>query len=461
MSASTRKLGFAAALSAALSLFADAAAAGGSDPLTGLLAPGESGVGLSFRYQPSVYIGGVKDTDFLPLVVYDSEYFYIESYRAGLKLERSGWRNELFIERRFEGFASNLEPASMTGMAQRHIGGDLGLATSHAWGGGTAYAEILTDVSGNSDGSELRVGYRHEAWWNGRFRWRPYVTVSFRDAKLNNYYYGVQPSEATPERPAYEPGAGVNLELGLQAAYHLTSRWQIFGGVSLIAPSSGIRGSPVVEDAMIPSVSVGLMYGFAPDKANMSDRKPLIMRAYYGASTECDLFPIITLQCTSTHTQNGTSVAAFEVGQTLVRRLNGWNADIAGFIGLLSHLEDGQQPDFWQVQAYLKYYYYGFPWRETVRTRVGFGFGIAYASHIPYTEVTDQALRGRDTSKLLLYLDPTVDVNLGDIVRAKSLRETYLGLGVSHRSGVFGAAKLFNNVDGGSNYIYAYLEWQM
>ena len=66
-----------------------------------------------------------------------------------------------------------------------------------------------------------------------------------------------------------------------------------------------------------------------------------------------------------------------------------------------------------------------------------------------------------DTSKLLLYLDPTIDVSLGDIVRAKSLRETYLGLGVSHRSGIFGSSKLFNNVDGGSNYIYAYLEWQM
>ena len=113
------------------------------------------------------------------------------------------------------------------------------------------------------------------------------------------------------------------------------------------------------------------------------------------------------------------------------------------------------------MQAYFKPYYYGFPWRETLRTRVGFGFGIAYAAGIPFAEQRDQALRGRDTSKLLLYLDPTIDINLGDLVRAKSLRETYIGLGVSHRSGVFGSAKLFNNVDGGSNYIYAYLEWAM
>jgi outer membrane protein len=29
---------------------------------------------------------------------------------------------------------------------------------------------------------------------------------------------------------------------------------------------------------------------------------------------------------------------------------------------------------------------------------------------------------------------------------------------VSHRSGIFGAARLYGNVNGGSNYIYMYLE---
>jgi outer membrane protein len=446
---------------AAVSLAAGEVSANG-DPLTGLLAPGDAGVGMQFRFEPSPYIGADTNTDFLPLATYDSEYFYLQTYRAGLKLDRGGWRNELFIRRRFEGFASNKVPESMTGMAKRSVGADVGIGTEHDWGNGAAWVELLTDASDNSHGSELRLGYRYEAFWSGRLRWRPYLTLSYRNAKLNNYYYGVQPDEATPERPAYEPGAGVNLEAGVQVAYRLTSRWQIFGGVSLLAPSSGVRDSPVVEDtAIVPGATIGLMYGFTPDKTPIGERKPLIMRAYYGKSSECDLFPIITLQCTSTNTQDNTGVAAFEIGQTLVRGVNGWPVDFAGFIGVLRHLEDGQQEDFWQVQAYLKPYFYGFPWRETVRTRVGFGFGVAYAARIPVSEARDQALRGRDTSKLLLYLDPTIDINVGDVVRAKALRETYLGLGVSHRSGVFGSSKLFNNVDGGSNYIYAYLEWQM
>src|SRR5262245_15808049 len=252
-----RAIGTAARLQAALAgaalALAAAGAAASSDPLIGLLAPGESGVGFSLRHEASPYRGSDKSNDFLPLAVYDSEYFYLQTYRAGLKLERAGWRTELFIKRRFEGFASNHVPEGMAGMEKRAVGGDVGLAMQHAWGAGTAYAELLTDASDNSDGSELRLGYRYEGWWSGRLRFRPYATLAYRNAKLNDYYYGVRPGEATAARPAYEPGAGANLELGVQAAYRLTDHWQVFGGLSLLQLSSGIRNSPVVEErAVIP-----------------------------------------------------------------------------------------------------------------------------------------------------------------------------------------------------------------
>jgi outer membrane protein len=121
-------------------------------------------------------------------------------------------------------------------------------------------------------------------------------------------------------------------------------------------------------------------------------------------------------------------------------------------------MERGFQNDFWQVHGYFKAYYYGFPWREQVRTRLGFGAGLSYVRSIPLMEVRDQGLRGRGTSRLLNYLDPTADVSVGDLVGARALRETYAGIGVSHRSGIFGSSQLVGNVNGGSNYIYGYLE---
>jgi MipA family protein len=179
----------------------------------------------------------------------------------------------------------------------------------------------------------------------------------------------------------------------------------------------------------------------------------------YGQSSDCDLLVIITLQCTTTNTQDPTSIVQFDVGQVLVRRLNGWPLDIQGFIGFVHHLERGLQEDFWQVQGYFKPIYSFGPWlSDRLAPRIGFGAGISYASRIPFTEQRDQALRGRDTSKLLLYLDPTIDLSVGHLFGARELRDTFAGLGVSHRSGIFGASRLFNSVSGGSNYIYAFVE---
>ena len=80
---------------------------------------------------------------------------------------------------------------------------------------------------------------------------------------------------------------------------------------------------------------------------------------------------------------------------------------------------------------------------------------------MPFVETRDQIARGRSSSKLLNYLDLSADISVGDIIGARSMRDTYLGLGVSHRSAIFGTSRLLGNVNGGSNYIYSYLEWRM
>ena len=418
--------------------------------LDGVLAPGESGVGLTWRSEPSPYKGSDIDADLMPHFRYDSRYFYLQSDRIGLKLEDANTRYELFLRRRLEGFASDHVPTRMAGLGTRAGGDDLGVAGRWRLGAGALYAEAMKNVSEESEGTELRLGYRYEGWWNGPLRWRPYLTLAWRDAKLNNYYYGV---------PGYEPGAGVNVELGALAAYRFTQRWQVLAAVGATRWSSAVSGSPALDDGTQPFAMLGLMYGFQPDQAREWDRKPLILRFAYGGSSDCDLMPILGWNCFSINTQDDTRIFTLDVGQVLVKGVNGWPLDLAGFIGFTRHDEAGLQQDFWQVNAYFKpYYYFGPWWRDRLRTRFGFGAGISYASRIPATEQRDQALRNRDTSKLLLYLDPTIDINVGDLFRSKPLRETYVGIGVSHRSGIFGSSRLFNSVDGGSNYIYAFVE---
>ena len=411
---------------------------------------------LRFERSPySPYQGSDRNFDLLPYVLYDSQYFYLQSNRIGLKLENEKGRAEIFLRRRFEGFASDHVPDSLAGAQHRLGGDDLGIGGRWKLGAGVIYGEAMHNVSEESEGNEVRLGYRYEQWWTGReginrFRWRPYVTLAWRDAKLNNYYYGV---------PGYEPGSGLNLEAGVLSSYRLFQNWQLIAGAGITRWSSGVADSPAVDKGTQFNATAGLLYTFKPDQPSEWDRKPLIVRVGYGQSTDCDLLPILEWNCTGLNQQDDTSTVQIDFGQILVKRVADWPLDLAGFIGFVKHQERGLQEDSWQVNAYYKvYYYFGPWWRDTLRTRFGFGAGISYASRVPFSEQRDQALRNRDTSKLLLYLDPTIDINVGDVFKSEPLRETYVGIGVSHRSGVFGASRLFNSVNGGSNYIYGFVE---
>jgi outer membrane protein len=282
--------------------------------------------------------------------------------------------------------------------------------------------------------------------------------LSLRSSRLNDYYYGVRPQEASAERPDYHVGSALVPEVGLFAAYKVGARWSLLAGATLARFPRAVSDSPIVGHRALHNMQLGALYDLSPDQEAWPGNRPLIARVFYGASSECNVMQIAELRCTTTHTQDRTSIAGFELGRPLIDRLNGWPLDLAGFIGLIEHKERGLQPDFWQINAYIKAYFYGFPWDARLRTRLGWGVGLSYAREPPFVEQRDQTARGRSTSKLLNTFDPTADISLGDLLGARRLRETYVGVGVSHRSGIFGTSQLLGNVNGGSNYIYSYVE---
>jgi len=436
-------------------------AAAGSDPLQDMLPVGGAGIGLTLREESSPYRGDRARNDFVPLYLYEGKHFYLHAYRAGFKLDAGeNQRLDLFVAHRFEGFPYDRVPPGLAGMAERGPGVDVGVSLERKGPWGRVFVEWLHDVSGTSLGNELKLGYGYD-WRNGGLRLQPYATLSARDARLNDYYYGVRPDEVAPGRPAYAPGAGVNAELGLYAIYNLTQNWRLLGGIAATRWSGGVRNSPIVNDRPQFGGTLGLAYDFDPQHQAWPDGRRLIVKAMHGKSTDCNLVPVMRLSCTSTQTTDNTALTGLELGRHFVERLNGWPLDIVGYIGAIRHQERGLQDDFWEGVAYMKAFYYGFPWSEHVRTRIGFGTGLSYTQKVPFVEARDQARRGRNTSKLLNYLDPSIDISLGDIIGSKRWSGTYFGFGASHRSGIFGTSEIFGNVNGGSNYIYSYLEVEL
>lgn len=461
---------FAGLLSVGLGVTQPAVAQNEQEPLSNIVSgAGSAGLGALLQVSPSPYRDAGNRYDLLPIYLYEGERVFLQSNRVGLKLsggkpDSSGasadQRLDLFVEQRLEGFPSDKLPASLSGMASRGSGIDLGLAYRFHQPWGNIDAELVHDISGTSKGSEARLGYSYD-WRSSRLTLRPSLSVARRDARLNNYYFGVQANEAAVGRPAYSSSAGTNATLGLYGTYELTQRWRLLAGVSATRLSQSVQGSPIVERKLVPAVYLGAAYDFGGHKRDWAqDHSPTYFKLLYGKSTEdgCHLAKIITAQCLSTARVNSTSVSAIQVGKPFIEQFNGWPLDFVGYVGLTHHNEHGLQTNGLQLDVFMKAVYSGFPWSDRVKTRLGLGVGLSAAQRAPWIEASSQAAAGKPASRLLNYLDPTLDASLGDLIGVRSLKETYIGLGVSHRSGIFGQSRLLGNVNGGSNYIYTYLE---
>jgi outer membrane protein len=414
------------------------------------------------QWSQSPYIGGGTRTDLLPLYLYEGDRFFLRSNQFGVKLWQpdDSQRMELFIRHRLEGYPEDHRPEALDGMKVRNTGVDLGVRYRLQQGAATWSASAMHDIGSQSNGSELRVDYAW-TWQRGRWTLQPGAGIAWRSANLNNYYFGVNADEATSERPAYYAGAGFDTSVSLYASYQILRNWRLLGGVASVWHSREINDSPIVRDGAKPAFTLGAVYDFGSRQVVWNESDAVTYwKLFYGraAGDGCHMANIITLSCTSLDHENPPAVTGLQVGRPFVTALNGWPLDFTGYVGVVHHDEMGLQTDGWQIDAFMKAYYYGFPWRRVVQTRIGMGFGLSYAERVPYAEVASQAVRERNTSRLLNYLDPTIDVNIGDIFRSERLRKTWFGLGISHRSGIFATSKLLGNVDGGSNYIYAYVE---
>ncbi len=92
---------------------------------------------------------------------------------------------------------------------------------------------LTFDLLGRGNGTTWSnsIDYRHRLGRNTEFRMGTGFTLG--NASHMNSFYGVPLSAQTPDRPAYQPGAGLKgagIGVGLTSA--LGSRWIAFGGVS-------------------------------------------------------------------------------------------------------------------------------------------------------------------------------------------------------------------------------------
>lgn len=176
------------------------------------------------------------------------------------------------------------------------------------------------------------------------------------------------------------------------------------------------------------------------------------LRLYHGKVTSSNFTQIIGGKTSSGN--DDLRVTSLDAGYLLAPSFYDLPIDIYIKSGFSYFDEANTQSDIYELTLYLKVY-----WNIDLlenRFRLGIGDGISYTSDILTWEYEESIDRDDKNSKVLNYLDVSIDFDVGKLLGYKPLDEIYFGWAIKHRSGINGT---FGGVQhSGSNYTGFYIE---
>ncbi|HIP20913.1 MAG TPA: hypothetical protein EYG70_07295 [Sulfurimonas sp.] len=184
----------------------------------------------------------------------------------------------------------------------------------------------------------------------------------------------------------------------------------------------------------------------------LSAQNDFSVRLLYGTATDKALGDVLVGDLGSY--PESLSVTALDMGYLINKDTFDVPVDIYVKAGL-GQFDEGAYSNVNELVVYVKALY-NLDFLQN-RIRFGLGEGFSYTSDIIRVEKLEAlTITDGKTSQLLNYLDVTIDFDFGKLIRYKPLDETYIGVALKHRSGIFG---LINGVTkGGSNYNSIYIE---
>ncbi len=195
-----------------------------------------------------------------------------------------------------------------------------------------------------------------------------------------------------------------------------------------------------------------LLYFFFFSSLSLVAEDRYSLRAAYGAATTSDLSEIFSGDIQKP--EYDYRVFALDGGYLLKKNLLDIPLDFYLNGGVAYYDEDSVQDNVLEATLYIKFIYNIDIWNN--KLRVGLGEGLSYTNRYLQVEY-DEAIADHDGhSKVLNYLDISLDLDIGRLVNYGPLYDTYMGLLIKHRSGIFG---LIGDVkEGGANYYAVYVE---
>ena len=225
--------------------------------------PVQWSLGLGMISSPRPYVGAINSVTPLPVIELYYKKLYIQGIQAGYHFIDT---KNFALDARARLVFAGLDPADspfLEGMTERESSIEGGLVFDWKPGNYKLSASAYTDLLGRSDGQQVGLDFSR-AWTFNRSQWglTPSIGLVWQSSNFVDYYFGVTPEEARPDRPAFRGHSVVNFRSSLLAFFFVTMRVQLVGVLQVQRLDNGIFDSPIVDQRRGVSGFFGITYRF-------------------------------------------------------------------------------------------------------------------------------------------------------------------------------------------------------
>jgi outer membrane protein len=398
------------------------------------------GIGVSVRSASVPYFSEDENNtnSIVPLIFYDSDVFYWQGIGGGFKLfNRDLWQLSLMIRMRFVDIPLDYQNEIMGatsdfGFRYRYLLSRLFYTDF----------ELLLDWEKNFS-SNLRVGISQ---MTQKLNFRSWLQLKYKSTDFNSYYFGL-----TREKIS----AGIEISLGMRVYYQLFKNLYLFDALEITHLDKNARSAEFVRDKFRGEIWAG--FGFSNDRTKEKKddlRISPYLRLAHGWATPSDLTDIILFNFERDSFNNQMTSVFY--GLPLTDDVFGIPIELYLVSGFVWHWPSSVQRNAQEIVLGMKA---DIMIKWPIRWRFGLGEGISWINRVTYIEQQELDRKPFKSSKLLNYIDYTVDFYLGDIFGSEFMKHLWLGYSIHHRSGIFSRSQQFSRINGGSNYQCFYLQY--
>ena len=221
------------------------------------------GLGVGYRDKPYKDYDSDDKVGALPIAYYEGSHFFLRGQSIGWDFMGDSPLEVAIVGELFADGYDSGDSDFLDGMSDRDpsfgVGGHILYRPENL---GVKFV-ALTDVTDNSEGSQMR-GEVFYVYRSGHgFQVVPSVGIVWQDEDYNDYYYGVRNREATAARPAYSADEDISYRTDLGIFYSKPgSRWVYSAGFRYEFYGDEVDDSPITDDDTVFSAFGGIAYAF-------------------------------------------------------------------------------------------------------------------------------------------------------------------------------------------------------